>query len=97
MISLHHTHLMASDPDATIAFWRDGFGGDVVHDRAEPTTALAETVVSPVRVRVSPSFELQRQRSSSCFRGAEARSAGADLPGTWKMYADAPDGVLFRH
>jgi catechol 2,3-dioxygenase-like lactoylglutathione lyase family enzyme len=32
MISLHHTHLMASDLDATIAFWRDGFGGEVVHD-----------------------------------------------------------------
>ena len=32
MTSLHHTHLMASDLDATIAFWRDGFGGEVVHD-----------------------------------------------------------------
>jgi catechol 2,3-dioxygenase-like lactoylglutathione lyase family enzyme len=32
MISLHHTHLMASDLDATIAFWRDGFGGELVHD-----------------------------------------------------------------
>lgn len=32
MISLHHTHLMASDIDATIAFWRDHFGGRVVFD-----------------------------------------------------------------
>lgn len=32
MISLHHAHLMASDVDATIAFWRDFFGGVVVLD-----------------------------------------------------------------
>ncbi|MFB9832835.1 VOC family protein [Actinoallomurus acaciae] len=32
MISLHHAHLMATDIDATIAFWCDGFGAQVVHD-----------------------------------------------------------------
>ena len=32
MISLHHTHLMASDIDATIAFWRDHLRGEVVFD-----------------------------------------------------------------
>ncbi|MFI7129269.1 VOC family protein [Nonomuraea sp. NPDC050153] len=32
MINLHHAHLMAGDIDATIAFWRDGFGAQVVHD-----------------------------------------------------------------
>ena len=32
MISLHHTHLMASDVDATIAFWRDHFRAEVVFD-----------------------------------------------------------------
>lgn len=32
MISLHHTHLMASDVDATIAFWRDHFGAEIVYD-----------------------------------------------------------------
>ena len=32
MISLHHAHLMATDVQATIAFWRDGFGARVVHD-----------------------------------------------------------------
>ena len=32
MISLHHTHLMASDIDATIGFWRDHFGAEVVFD-----------------------------------------------------------------
>lgn len=32
MMSLHHAHLMASDIDATIEFWRDGFGGEVVYD-----------------------------------------------------------------
>lgn len=32
MLSLHHTHLFASDIDATIAFWRDHFGAKVVHD-----------------------------------------------------------------
>jgi catechol 2,3-dioxygenase-like lactoylglutathione lyase family enzyme len=32
MISLHHAHLMASDIDATIAFWCDGLGAKVVHD-----------------------------------------------------------------
>ena len=32
MISLHHTHLMASDIDATIAFWREHFRGEVVFD-----------------------------------------------------------------
>jgi catechol 2,3-dioxygenase-like lactoylglutathione lyase family enzyme len=32
MISLHHVHLMASDIDATIRFWRDFFGAEVVFD-----------------------------------------------------------------
>ena len=32
MFSLHHVHLMASDVDATIAFWRDHFGADVLFD-----------------------------------------------------------------
>jgi catechol 2,3-dioxygenase-like lactoylglutathione lyase family enzyme len=32
MINLHHAHLMASDIDATIAFWRDGLGAKVVYD-----------------------------------------------------------------
>jgi catechol 2,3-dioxygenase-like lactoylglutathione lyase family enzyme len=32
MISLHHAHLMASDIDASIAFWRDHFRGEVLFD-----------------------------------------------------------------
>ena len=32
MISLHHAHLMATDINATIAFWTDGFDGKVVLD-----------------------------------------------------------------
>lgn len=32
MISLHHTHLMASDIDAAIDFWRRHFRGEVVFD-----------------------------------------------------------------
>lgn len=32
MLSLHHTHLFASDIDASIAFWRDHFGATVVLD-----------------------------------------------------------------
>jgi catechol 2,3-dioxygenase-like lactoylglutathione lyase family enzyme len=32
MISLHHTHLMASDIDVTIGFWRDHFDAEVVFD-----------------------------------------------------------------
>jgi catechol 2,3-dioxygenase-like lactoylglutathione lyase family enzyme len=32
MISLHHTHLMSTDVDATIAFWCNGFNAEVVHD-----------------------------------------------------------------
>jgi catechol 2,3-dioxygenase-like lactoylglutathione lyase family enzyme len=32
VITLHHTHLMASDVDATVAFWRDGFGAEVAAD-----------------------------------------------------------------
>ena len=32
MISLHHTHLMASDIEATITFWREHFGAEVVFD-----------------------------------------------------------------
>ena len=32
MISLHHAHLMASDIEATIAFWREHFGAEVVFD-----------------------------------------------------------------
>ncbi|MGI9597934.1 MAG: alpha/beta hydrolase fold domain-containing protein [Acidimicrobiales bacterium] len=31
---VHHSHLMASDVDATIAFWRDCFGAVVVADEA---------------------------------------------------------------
>ncbi|MCB0871065.1 MAG: VOC family protein [Solirubrobacterales bacterium] len=33
MLSLHHTHLMASDINETISFWTEGFGGEVVFDR----------------------------------------------------------------
>jgi catechol 2,3-dioxygenase-like lactoylglutathione lyase family enzyme len=32
MLSLHHTHLFASDVDRSMAFWRDHFGGVVVLD-----------------------------------------------------------------
>lgn len=32
MISLHHVHIMASDIDVSIAFWRDFFGAEVVFD-----------------------------------------------------------------
>lgn len=32
MISLHHAHLMASDLAATIGFWCEGFGAEVVLD-----------------------------------------------------------------
>jgi catechol 2,3-dioxygenase-like lactoylglutathione lyase family enzyme len=32
MISLHHAHLMASDIDATIAFWRVHFSAEIVFD-----------------------------------------------------------------
>lgn len=32
MISLHHTHLMATDVEATIAFWREGFDAQVMYD-----------------------------------------------------------------
>ena len=32
MLSLHHTHLFASDIDASIAFWRDHFGATMVLD-----------------------------------------------------------------
>ena len=31
---LHHTHLMASNLDETIAFWRDHFGAEVVADES---------------------------------------------------------------
>jgi catechol 2,3-dioxygenase-like lactoylglutathione lyase family enzyme len=32
VISLHHTHLMATDIDVTITFWREGFDAEVVFD-----------------------------------------------------------------
>ncbi len=32
MIGLHHVHIMASNVEATIAFWRDFFGAEVVFD-----------------------------------------------------------------
>jgi len=32
MLSLHHTHLFATDVDRSIAFWRDHFGAVVVLD-----------------------------------------------------------------
>jgi catechol 2,3-dioxygenase-like lactoylglutathione lyase family enzyme len=32
MLSLHHTHLFASDVDRSIAFWRDHFGAVVLLD-----------------------------------------------------------------
>jgi catechol 2,3-dioxygenase-like lactoylglutathione lyase family enzyme len=34
MLSLHHTHLFASDVDRSIAFWRDHFGAVVLFDGA---------------------------------------------------------------
>ena len=30
--SLHHVHIFARDIDATVAWWRDMLGGEVVHD-----------------------------------------------------------------
>jgi catechol 2,3-dioxygenase-like lactoylglutathione lyase family enzyme len=30
--SLHHVHIFASDIDATVAWWRDMLGGEVVYD-----------------------------------------------------------------
>jgi len=32
MLSLHHTHLFATDVDRSIAFWRDHFGAVVILD-----------------------------------------------------------------
>lgn len=32
MLSLHHTHLLSSDIEATIAFWTEAFGATVVYD-----------------------------------------------------------------
>jgi catechol 2,3-dioxygenase-like lactoylglutathione lyase family enzyme len=32
MLSLHHVHLMATDVDATLAFWREHFGATVMVD-----------------------------------------------------------------
>ncbi|MFI9532857.1 VOC family protein [Nocardia fusca] len=32
MINMHHAHLMASDIETTIAFWRDGFDAEVAYD-----------------------------------------------------------------
>ena len=32
MFSLHHVHLMASDIEATIAFWREHFGAVILLD-----------------------------------------------------------------
>lgn len=32
MINLHHAHLMATDLDATIAFWHDVFDAEIVYD-----------------------------------------------------------------
>jgi catechol 2,3-dioxygenase-like lactoylglutathione lyase family enzyme len=32
MLSLHHTHLFASDVDRTLTFWRDQFGAVVIMD-----------------------------------------------------------------
>lgn len=32
MINMHHAHLMASDIETTIAFWREGFGAEVAYD-----------------------------------------------------------------
>jgi catechol 2,3-dioxygenase-like lactoylglutathione lyase family enzyme len=32
MITMHHAHLMATDIAATMAFWRHGFGGEIVYD-----------------------------------------------------------------
>lgn len=32
MLSLHHTHLFASDVDRSVAFWRDHFGAVVLVD-----------------------------------------------------------------
>jgi len=32
MINMHHAHLMATDIETSIAFWCDGFGGEIVYD-----------------------------------------------------------------
>jgi catechol 2,3-dioxygenase-like lactoylglutathione lyase family enzyme len=32
MLSLHHAHQFATDVEATIGFWTEGFGAEVVFD-----------------------------------------------------------------
>ena len=39
MFSLHHVHLMASDVGATIAFWSEHFGAEVMLELFQPDPA----------------------------------------------------------
>jgi catechol 2,3-dioxygenase-like lactoylglutathione lyase family enzyme len=44
MLSLHHTHLYATDVDRSIAFWRDHFRAVVVLDAAVAGSGYFATV-----------------------------------------------------
>jgi len=61
MINPCHTHLMASDPDATIVFWRDHFGVET-DDRAGLVARLEAAGVSVTDVRVPADLA-----GSGCF------------------------------
>ena len=52
MLSLHHTHLFASDVDRSIGFWRDHFGAVV----------LVDTVFAGARNVLRPRLPLPRRR-----------------------------------
>jgi hypothetical protein len=80
VISRHHLHLMASDTDATIAFWRDDFGAASRRSTWGATSAIAthgrrtaESRASPLAAQGAhgavvsvPGRELSAERSTYC-------------------------------
>lgn len=112
MISLHHPHLMTTDIDATIAFWRDGFGGHVVDDLEFAGVRNVFMRIGEDRLHLYAQPPRTRERSAVDHLGVQsdeleqlvARLRGPaapvthirEQPGARYAMAEGPDGVLIE-
>lgn len=107
---LHHAHLMASDLDGTIAFWRDHFGADVVSDESMAGSRNVFLDIGGGRLNLydqapnkrGPVHHLGLQVDDLEATVAQLRSEGweprpikTDGPLSYSM-VEGPDGVLIE-
>ena len=107
---LHHTHLMASDVEQTISFFRDVFGGEVVADEAMAGSRNVLIDIGGGRVNLYDHAPNQRgpvnhlgiqvhDLADAVARlqaaGYEPRPIKIDGPLSYSM-VEGPDGLLFE-